>query len=58
MPNKKLQRSRNKSIIADNGLVKKVSMKPQQVHGTAVHLHENDASDNAYGHQQISRVKY
>ncbi|XP_015888913.3 uncharacterized protein LOC107423794 [Ziziphus jujuba] len=57
MPNKKLQRSRNKSILAENGLVKKVPIKAQSVHGTTVHLHENDAFENAYAHQQISRFE-
>ncbi|KAF3439788.1 hypothetical protein FNV43_RR18066 [Rhamnella rubrinervis] len=57
MPNKKLQRSGNKSIIAEIGLVKKIPSKPHQVYGTAVYPHDNDASDNAYGHQQISRFE-
>ena len=56
MPNQKCQQSRNKSVIADNGLVNKFSSRRQQPHGSAIHLHESDLSENIYGHQQISRV--
>ncbi|XP_027334306.1 vacuolar protein sorting-associated protein 8 homolog isoform X2 [Abrus precatorius] len=55
MPNQKSQQSRNKSIIAANGLVNKFSSKRQYPHGSAIHLHDSDLSDIMYGQQQISR---
>ena len=57
MPNKKSQKSRNKSILSENGLVKKSSSRPQQTHGTTVFPHDIDSSDYAYGLQQVSRVR-
>lgn len=56
MPNQKSQQSRNKSIIAANGLVNKFSSRPQYPHGSSIHPHDSDLSDNMYGQQQISRV--
>ncbi|KAK9279894.1 hypothetical protein L1049_013577 [Liquidambar formosana] len=56
MPKKKTQRSRSKSVLAENGLVNKFSLKRHQ--GTAgVHPHESDALENPYGLQQISRFE-
>ncbi|PON75529.1 Guanine nucleotide-binding protein, beta subunit [Parasponia andersonii] len=57
MPNKKLQKSRNKSVLVENGLVKKSSSRPQQTHGTTIYPHDIDSSDYAYGLQQISRFE-
>lgn len=56
MPNQKSQQSRNKSIIAANGLVNKFSSRHQYPHGSSIHPHDSDLSDNMYGQQQISRV--
>nr|XP_023896614.1 vacuolar protein sorting-associated protein 8 homolog isoform X1 [Quercus suber]XP_023896615.1 vacuolar protein sorting-associated protein 8 homolog isoform X2 [Quercus suber] len=58
MPKKKSHKSRNKSILAENGLVSKFSSRPQQSHGTSIlHPHESDALENFYGLQQISRFE-
>ncbi|KAG5009010.1 hypothetical protein JHK87_017525 [Glycine soja] len=57
MPNQKSQQSRNKSIIAANGLVNKFSSRPQYPHGSSIHPHDSDLSDNMYGQQQISRFE-
>ncbi|KAL5572209.1 hypothetical protein UlMin_021806 [Ulmus minor] len=57
MPNKKSQKSRNKSVIVDNGLVKKFSSRTQQVHGTNIFPHDNDTSEYGYGLQQLSRFE-
>ena len=57
MPKKKSHKARNKSILAENGLVSKFSSRSQQSHGTNIlHPHESDALENFYGLQQISRV--
>ena len=57
MPSKKSQRSRNKSVLVENGLVKMVSSRTHQTHGTSVYPHDIDSSDYTYGLQQISRVR-
>ncbi|RDY08694.1 Vacuolar protein sorting-associated protein 8-like protein, partial [Mucuna pruriens] len=57
MPNQKSQQSRNKSIVAANGLVNKFSSRRQYPHGSIIHPHDNDLSDNMYGQQQISRFE-
>ncbi|KAL2575460.1 hypothetical protein GLYMA_16G018400v4 [Glycine max] len=57
MPNQKSQQSRNKSIIAANGLVNKFSSRHQYPHGSSIHPHDSDLSDNMYGQQQISRFQ-
>jgi len=59
MPIQKPQKSRNKSIITENGLVNKFSSRRQYPHGsTSHHHHDSDLSENMYGgQQQISRVK-
>lgn len=56
MPKKKSQRSRNKSVLPEKSLVKGFSSRTQQIHGTTVHPHESNASENTYGLHQISRV--
>lgn len=56
MPNKKIQKPRNKSILQENGLVKRYSSRPQRLQGTSSHAYENDALDYASALQQISRV--
>jgi len=58
MPIQKPQKSRNKSIVTDNGLVNKFSSRRQYPHGSTSHHHDSDLSENMYGgQQQISRVK-
>ncbi|PQQ16057.1 vacuolar protein sorting-associated protein 8 homolog [Prunus yedoensis var. nudiflora] len=57
MPKKKSQRSRNKSVLPEKSLVKGFSSRTQQIHGTTVHPHESNASDNTYGLHQISRFE-
>lgn len=58
MPKKKSHKARNKSILAENGLVSKFSSRSQQSHGTNIlHPHESDALENFYGLQQISRFE-
>ncbi|PSS23502.1 Vacuolar protein sorting-associated protein [Actinidia chinensis var. chinensis] len=55
MPKKKGQKSRSKTVLAENGLLSKSRLRPQQGHGTiSLYPHENDAFEN-YGYQQISR---
>lgn len=56
MPNQKSMQSRNKSVIAENSLINKFSSRRQYPHGSTVHPHESDLSENMYGHQQIPRV--
>ncbi|KAI4328979.1 hypothetical protein L6164_021289 [Bauhinia variegata] len=55
MPNKKSQQSRNKSVIAEDGLVKKFLSRRHDPHGSINHSNESDLSENMYGSQQISR---
>ncbi|KAH7859043.1 hypothetical protein Vadar_030789 [Vaccinium darrowii] len=56
MPKKKGQRSRNKALLTDNGLVSKSRSRPQQSHGTfSLYPHESDSFENPYGCEQISR---
>ncbi|XP_004514922.1 uncharacterized protein [Cicer arietinum] len=59
MPNQTPQKSRNKSIITENGLVNKSSSRRQHPHhGSTIHHHDNDLSENTYGgQQQISRFE-
>ncbi|KAJ7963418.1 vacuolar protein sorting-associated protein 8-like [Quillaja saponaria] len=57
MPNKKSQRSRNKSVLAENGLVNNFSAGRQQPHGSTIYPHESDLAEIPYGHQQISRFE-
>ncbi|CAJ1950547.1 unnamed protein product [Sphenostylis stenocarpa] len=57
MPNKKFQQSRNKSIIVTNGLVNKFSSRRQYPHGSTIHPHDSDLTENMYGQQQISRFE-
>ncbi|TKY64154.1 Vacuolar protein sorting-associated protein 8-like [Spatholobus suberectus] len=57
MPNQKSQQSRNKSIIATNGLINKFSSRRQYPHGSTIHPHDSDLSENMYGQQQISRFE-
>ncbi|KAF1890216.1 hypothetical protein Lal_00025549 [Lupinus albus] len=58
MPNQKPLPSRNKSVVAENGLINKFSSTHQYPHGSTVHPHESDLSENMYGHhQQISRFE-
>lgn len=56
MPKKNTQRSRNKTVLAESGLVSKFSSRPQQSLGTTLHSHESDTSDYSNGIQQLSRV--
>lgn len=56
MPAKKSQQSKNKSVVAENGLVNKFLSRRQQPQGSTFHPHESDLSENVYGLQQISRV--
>ncbi|KAJ0054037.1 hypothetical protein Pint_00669 [Pistacia integerrima] len=55
MPKKNTQRSRNKSVVAENGLVSKFSSRTQPASGTTLHLHESDIFENSYGIQLLSR---
>ncbi|XP_062091293.1 uncharacterized protein LOC133797417 [Humulus lupulus] len=55
MPNQKSQKSRNKSVLVEKGLVKKFPTRPQQTHGTTVYPHDYDSLDYANGLQQVSR---
>ncbi|KAI8537050.1 hypothetical protein RHMOL_Rhmol10G0304600 [Rhododendron molle] len=56
MPKKIGQRSRNKTLLTDNGLMSKSRSRPQQSHGTtSLYPHESDSFENPYGYQQISR---
>ncbi|KAI4355307.1 hypothetical protein L6164_004095 [Bauhinia variegata] len=57
MPNKKSQRSRNKSVIAQDGLVKKFLSRRQHPHGSIIHPNERDLFENMYGSQQIPRFE-
>ncbi|CAJ2663156.1 unnamed protein product [Trifolium pratense] len=58
MPNQKPQKSRNKSTTTDNGLVNRFSSRRQHPHGSTIHHHDNDLSENMYaGQQQISRFE-
>ncbi|KAK4743512.1 hypothetical protein SAY87_001513 [Trapa incisa] len=55
---KKSEKSRSKSYIGENGLVRKSSPRHSKSEGTtnAVSVHENhDSMDSSYGTQQISR---
>lgn len=56
MPKKNTQRSRNKSVVAENGLVSKISSRTQPASGTTLHSHEGDTLENSYGIQLLSRV--
>ncbi|XP_008229220.1 PREDICTED: vacuolar protein sorting-associated protein 8 homolog [Prunus mume] len=57
MPKKKSERSKNKSVLPEKSLVKGFSSRTQQIHGTTVHPHESNASENTYGLHQISRFE-
>ncbi|XP_052171048.1 uncharacterized protein LOC127787181 [Diospyros lotus] len=58
LPKKKGQRSRSKALLTENGLVSKSLSKQPQAHGNiSTHPHENDALENSYGSQQISRFE-
>lgn len=57
MPKKNTQRSRNKTVLAESGLVSKFSSRPQQALGTTLHSHESDTSDYSNGIQQLSRFE-
>ncbi|CAB4300751.1 unnamed protein product [Prunus armeniaca] len=57
MPKKKSQRSRNKSVLPEESLVKGFSSRTQQIHGTTVHPYESNASENTYGLHQITRFE-
>ncbi|KAL5792140.1 hypothetical protein ACOSP7_000734 [Xanthoceras sorbifolium] len=57
MPKKNTQKSRNKSVLTENGLVSKLSSRPQSSVGTTLHLHESDTFENSYGIQQLSRFE-
>ncbi|XP_058763100.1 uncharacterized protein LOC131636503 isoform X1 [Vicia villosa] len=59
LPNQKPQKSRNKSIVTENGLVNRFSSRRQHPHhGSTIHHHDNDLSENMYGgQQQISRFE-
>ncbi|XP_061336462.1 uncharacterized protein LOC133283598 isoform X2 [Gastrolobium bilobum] len=57
MPNQKRQQFRNKSVIAENGLINKFSSRRQYPHGSTIHPHDSDLSENVYGQQQISRFE-
>ncbi|KAL2336271.1 hypothetical protein Fmac_010717 [Flemingia macrophylla] len=57
MPNKKSHQSRNKSIVSTNGLVNKFSSRRQYPHGSTIHPHDSDLSENQYGQQQMSRFE-
>uniref|UniRef100_A0A7N2MWS3 RING-type domain-containing protein n=1 Tax=Quercus lobata TaxID=97700 RepID=A0A7N2MWS3_QUELO len=57
MPKKKSHKARNKSILAENGLVSKFLSRPQQSHGTSIlHPHESDALENFYGISKFHRL--
>lgn len=58
LPSQKSKQSRNKLVMAENGLVNKFSSRRQHPHGSTIYLHDNDLSESTYGQQQISRVKY
>ncbi|XP_030535346.1 vacuolar protein sorting-associated protein 8 homolog isoform X2 [Rhodamnia argentea] len=58
LPKKKSQKSGSKSVLGENGLVSKLSSRRQQLQGANVlasHERINDALDNPYSLQQISR---
>ena len=56
LPKKNTQKSRNKSALAENGLVSSLPSRPLPTQGSTLYPHESDALDNSYGLQQISRV--
>ncbi|TXG63103.1 hypothetical protein EZV62_010097 [Acer yangbiense] len=57
MPKKNTQKSRNKSVLTENGLVSKFSSRPQSAVGTTLHLHESETFENSYGIHQLSRFE-
>ncbi|OMO64188.1 hypothetical protein CCACVL1_21961 [Corchorus capsularis] len=57
LPKKNTQKSRNKSALAENGLVSSLTSRPLPAQGSTLYPHENDALDNSYGLQQISRFE-
>ncbi|KAK4849091.1 hypothetical protein QYF36_020711 [Acer negundo] len=54
---KDTQKSRNKSVLTENGLVSKFSSRPQSAVGTTLHLHESKTFENSYGIHQLSRAR-
>ncbi|GMI69544.1 vacuolar protein sorting 8 [Hibiscus trionum] len=56
-PKKNTQKSRNKSALTENGLVSSLPSRHPPAQGSTLHPHENDALDNSYGLQQISRFE-
>ncbi|OMO82357.1 hypothetical protein COLO4_23048 [Corchorus olitorius] len=57
LPKKNTQKSRNKSALSENGLVSSLTSRPLPAQGSTLYPHENDALDNSYGLQQISRFE-
>ncbi|KAK8509712.1 hypothetical protein V6N13_093565 [Hibiscus sabdariffa] len=57
LPKKNSQNSRNKSVLTENGLVSSLPSRHPPAQGSTLHPHENDALDNSYGLQQISRFE-
>ncbi|XP_057454917.1 uncharacterized protein LOC130746339 isoform X2 [Lotus japonicus] len=57
LPSQKSKQSRNKLVMAENGLVNKFSSRRQHPHGSTIYLHDNDFSESTYGQQQISRFE-
>ncbi|PPD76068.1 hypothetical protein GOBAR_DD27005 [Gossypium barbadense] len=57
LPKKNTHRSRSKSALTENGLVSSLPSRSQPAQGSTLHPHENDALDNSYGLQQISRFE-
>ncbi|XP_022757621.1 vacuolar protein sorting-associated protein 8 homolog isoform X2 [Durio zibethinus] len=57
LPKKNTQKSRNKSALTENGLVSSLPSRPLPAQGSTLYPHENDALDNSYGLQQISRFE-
>ncbi|XP_050236032.1 uncharacterized protein LOC126686054 [Mercurialis annua] len=57
MPKKNTQKPRNKSVLAENSLVKKVSSKSRRAQGTGIFQPHEDSSEHSYGLQQLSRFE-
>ncbi|KAK5776227.1 Vps8 [Gossypium arboreum] len=57
LPKKNTHKSRSKTALTENGLVSSLPSRSQPAQGSTLHPHENDALDNSYGLQQISRFE-
>ncbi|KAM7277027.1 hypothetical protein ACFE04_018893 [Oxalis oulophora] len=56
MPKKNSQKSKNKSVLAENGLFSK-SPRQQPTQGSPLYSHESDPFESSYGLQQIPRFE-